>query len=390
MKVSNYEIDIQTLLFRISENELNLQPSFQRGEIWSLAKKKKLIDTIFRGWRMPPIHILESDLYTEEVLDGQQRLAAIRDFYNNEFTFDGFIEPSNPDLKSLDNKIFHDLPKEYQRLFLRHTIAVNKLSDFKNEEPAELFFRLNQPSALSPSELRNAYIGIPRNQIKKLVDLFIERGADVSTIGFSNTRLAYDDIISRVCTTIENKSMNTKVTSKDISDRYRKDIPFSENTVEMVQDIINKYFDILSIIGSKFSSFNPKLNKATLYTWLLVFWKHRFLNPKNDNHDATLFYSFESSRVNLSNENNDKHSDLIKELFDRYNTKASFSTNDIKSVIERDFFIELFDYISNQNGSRDPKMLSPEILKLLESNIPLDTYMISEFNHKEWGDFSLW
>ena len=89
MKCSTSTIELETVISRIRNGTLNLQPDFQRGEVWSLAKQKRLIDTILRRWKIPPIHGFTSDYNDlmdnyvfEEVLDGQQRLVAIRDFCN--------------------------------------------------------------------------------------------------------------------------------------------------------------------------------------------------------------------------------------------------------------------------------------------------------------------
>ena len=51
-------VDLETVVLRIKEGDINLQPDFQRGEVWSDLKKKKLIDTILRGWKVPPIHMI--------------------------------------------------------------------------------------------------------------------------------------------------------------------------------------------------------------------------------------------------------------------------------------------------------------------------------------------
>ncbi len=62
MECNNSNIQIETVVSRIRDGSLNLQPEFQRGEVWSVAKKKKLIDTILRGWKIPPIHVISPDL----------------------------------------------------------------------------------------------------------------------------------------------------------------------------------------------------------------------------------------------------------------------------------------------------------------------------------------
>src|SRR5690349_23840322 len=95
--------DIRTIVSRIDTKDLNLQPEFQRGEVWSKLKKQRLIDSILRDWHVPPIHVIENPKSRkQEVLDGQQRLAAIRDFVQGSFTVDGSIQPYDEGINSLD------------------------------------------------------------------------------------------------------------------------------------------------------------------------------------------------------------------------------------------------------------------------------------------------
>ena len=74
------EPDVQTIVRRIEAHDIDLQPDFQRQEVWSTTKKKKLIDTILRDWSIPPVHLVRTYDDALEVLDGQQRLTALRDF----------------------------------------------------------------------------------------------------------------------------------------------------------------------------------------------------------------------------------------------------------------------------------------------------------------------
>ena len=93
MRFAPADPDLATIYNRIVENEIDLQPDFQRGEVWQLPKQQRLIDSILRGWVVPPILVID-DLNGGQlqVLDGQQRLAAIRDFKQNLILIDGNIE----------------------------------------------------------------------------------------------------------------------------------------------------------------------------------------------------------------------------------------------------------------------------------------------------------
>jgi len=63
-------------------------PEWQRQEVWSRSKKQNLIDTILRGWKLPKFYLLKvsDDPEAYEVVDGQQRLVAIWDFFENELS----------------------------------------------------------------------------------------------------------------------------------------------------------------------------------------------------------------------------------------------------------------------------------------------------------------
>lgn len=124
MECSNTSIEIQTILTRIAEGDINLQPDFQRGEVWSINKKKKLIDSILRNWNIPPIHVVEGNGGIDEVLDGQQRLNSIKSFYENDFAVAGSIQPTDPNIQALDGLFFKDLPPETQRKFKKYSIIL--------------------------------------------------------------------------------------------------------------------------------------------------------------------------------------------------------------------------------------------------------------------------
>ena len=58
-------------------------PDWQRGKVWPLKKKQKLLDTILKGWHMPVLYFRKVGDETFECVDGQQRLTAIWEFFDN-------------------------------------------------------------------------------------------------------------------------------------------------------------------------------------------------------------------------------------------------------------------------------------------------------------------
>jgi hypothetical protein len=226
MRLLPSDPDVETIVSRIQSGDINLQPEFQRGEVWSKAKKQKLIDSILRDWHVPPIHVIEqARSKKQEVLDGQQRLAAIRDFVNGEFPVDGKIEPADPAISALHGQLYEDLQEEWRRQFNQFTIRIFRIVDYRASEPAELFFRLNQPTSLTGAEQRNAFFGPVREQIKQLAGSLEKAFTNRRFLAFSNTRMAYDDVLARAALAVNRRSLAEKITSLDLAALYRNDAP---------------------------------------------------------------------------------------------------------------------------------------------------------------------
>lgn len=363
MICSTSNIQIETVISRINKNSLNLQPDFQRGEVWSLSKQKKLIDTILREWKIPPIHIVPSEeSLVDEVLDGQQRLVAIRDFCNGKFTIDGNIMPYNENISKLNGLKYEDLPNKVRLRFDRYEISFITLTQFEPSEPAELFDRLNQPMKLTSAEQRNAYIGETRNQIKELVNYFEELGASKETIGFSNSRLAYDEIIAKFCYAIEIKTLRQKIIASDISEKYRENDKFSDDTIFECKKVLS---DFISVVKDQHSDFyHLKMNKATIYSWFVFIKQNNSLSLKEISY---VIYSFETIRDYLKGKltvKNDFHQKMIAKyenlkskvlylevMVNVFNQRASMGSTDALSIIYRDIILYVFSCLINHDES---------------------------------------
>ena len=60
MRLLPSDPDIETIVSCIKSGDIDLQPDFQRGEVWSMTKKQRLIDSVLRDWHEPPIHVIEN------------------------------------------------------------------------------------------------------------------------------------------------------------------------------------------------------------------------------------------------------------------------------------------------------------------------------------------
>ena len=341
MKLQAWDPDLRTIVDRIESGDIDLQPDFQRQEVWPLPKKKKLIDTVLREWSIPPIFLVVSSEGRMDVLDGQQRLAAIRDFFENQFAVDGDIDPYDVNIAGMHGNFYKDLDPVNRRMLDRYDLRCFKITDYDPDEPSELFYRLNQPTRLTPGEQRNAFYGPARDQLKDLVAYFESLGNARDTIGFSNARLAYDDIIARILFFCERRTFAVKSTEAVISSRFKAKAPFDPEAFEQTRFAIKKFSEARYIAAS------ARLNKASSISWLLFFARYT-----GGEGDLRFFQWFVDSMASVIDD------PRIEGALELFRDRASLRVTDVSSVVLRDFCLWYAFYIgSGQSPSAIPSTL---------------------------------
>ena len=332
LRFNTSDPDIETIVRRIDRKIIDLQPDFQRGEVWSTAKKQRLIDTILRKWHVPPVHLVTKDNGNFDVLDGQQRLTAIRDFVHGAFPVNGNIEPVDENLQQLDGVRYGRLPEGLKSQFDAFPIRVFELDDYGPDEPHELFFRLNQPMSLTEAEKRNAFIGTPRNQVKDIVQWAEDAGMTAERVGFSNARMNYDDLIARFLLTLEQHMLLDKVTAYRITARYRDREPFPTEVIDLARESI-EFFLIQSLLDDESSS-RRKPNKATIHTWLCMAAKliREGLFERYSDALALAIATIEEGRFDRKRFSNQRTAATVTIFHDRATARVA----DVASVVLRD------------------------------------------------------
>lgn len=149
--ITNYAA-LDLLLWQ-EQGSLELSPKFQRRPVWSSGAKSYFIDTILRGFPVPPLHVRLSEGASgvrREVIDGQQRLRTLFDFYEGRFRLKR--SPESP----WSGKPFGELDEEAQTRLKLYSFQAYQYQGISDELVLEIFARINTYSvALSAQELRN-------------------------------------------------------------------------------------------------------------------------------------------------------------------------------------------------------------------------------------------
>ncbi|MFY9644654.1 MAG: DUF262 domain-containing protein [Terriglobales bacterium] len=138
---------------------MKVRPSYQRRPRWGRERQSRLIESFIMNVPVPPLFVYESDLAKYEVMDGQQRITAIREFYTNLFDLEGLRQ-----WPELNGRKYATLPSEIRKGLDRRSISyivLLKESASTTEEEAllrqQVFERLNTSGVeLSHQEIRNS------------------------------------------------------------------------------------------------------------------------------------------------------------------------------------------------------------------------------------------
>jgi hypothetical protein len=158
-----------------SGDVLNIRPEYQRRLRWSNPMKSRLIESLLLNVPVPPIFLYESEEARYEVMDGQQRLNAIKEFLAGSFALSGLTV-----LRPLNGIRYGKAPPKIKRALDRASLSaivlllesdaevdiLKKRTDIRRF----IFDRLNSGGKqLNAQELRNAIYPGPFN--RAIVDL---------------------------------------------------------------------------------------------------------------------------------------------------------------------------------------------------------------------------
>lgn len=139
------------------EEELTLSPPYQRQAVWTDLQKAYLIDTILNGLPIPELYMQDigDDAGREEhiIVDGQQRIRAVLDFLEGQYTLSGAdVTPAWRD------RSFDELTPDQKKAIFGYKFVVRVLpADLRDEEIRSIFSRINKNVvSLNDQELRNA------------------------------------------------------------------------------------------------------------------------------------------------------------------------------------------------------------------------------------------
>ncbi len=253
----------QVLEFVRSNKWINLHPEYQRRLVWDRKKRSLFIESLLMNIPIPPVFLLEWEYGRYEVMDGQQRLSSIVEFYENRFKLTGL--ESWPEL---NGRTYAECPPTIQRGLDRRRISAvvvlaENLSLQENRYDIRriVFERLNTGGQnLNAQELRNCvYSGLFNQLLIELAgnDLFddiweIPRYSDHIRTTHVSPELAGNSLYKRMrdCEIVLRffafrKKSNIRGSVKSILDRCMQDnLDIGSSQVDELREIFTTRLDL--------------------------------------------------------------------------------------------------------------------------------------------------
>jgi hypothetical protein len=266
-------LDIVRLL---DSGELSIQPKYQRRRTaWPINAKTALMDTILNNFPLPPIYLRdyidESGKRKKEIIDGQQRISTILEYYKNEFTLSKNIFD-----EEFYNASFKELPAEEQLMIEDFEVSFISIRGASNGDIISIFSRLNSFSLPlnSQEKMNSVYAGEIKTLIYELASEYNTFWLDFKILTPAViARMADASLVSDILYTIiyGRKSASSKLLEK----MYQE----FDDGFPLKNEINNNFNKTISILGNLLESpdilkvFKPKF---MFYSLFLVVYARLF------------------------------------------------------------------------------------------------------------------
>ena len=197
--ITSYGADypIDSLVQRLDSEDIII-PSFQRQYVWALSQASRFIESLLLGLPVPGIFLSkEFDTQKLLVIDGQQRLKSLQNFYTGLFQGKEFALRNVQ--KKFEGLTYNKLSPENKRILansiLHATIVRQDAPDDDQSSIYHIFERLNTGGTqLRPQEIRAC---IYRGEFNDLLNKFAEDKSWKAIYSLPSNRLKDQELILR-------------------------------------------------------------------------------------------------------------------------------------------------------------------------------------------------
>ncbi len=156
IRVTTSAFSLRNILDQIEEHSLELAPDFQRGRVWNVGQKSRLVESVLLQIPLPAFYFAEDSDGAFHVVDGLQRLSTLYAYVRDPHS--AFPLRGLEYLDDIEGKHFADLSIQWQRRILNTQLIVNVIDpSTPSNAMYDIFKRLNTGGTpLNAQEIRHS------------------------------------------------------------------------------------------------------------------------------------------------------------------------------------------------------------------------------------------
>lgn len=340
------DFKIEDLITLYEKKEINLEPPYQRKDIWAPRDKKLLINSIQRGYPIQNFYIQKMDKGFDMV-DGQQRTRAIVGYYKDLF-------PSEEKI------FFKDLKSPDKKHFLTYRLEIAAITKLEEGEIIEDFYsrvnstgkRLNRPELKKAEYFDTKFLELIQEiaELKELEDL------DLFSSG-ALRRMIDMDFISELLALIKSGITEKKL---EVDKLFENDISKSDRSFLLTKfkEILAHFVRFNKIKEINKTRYKQKNDFYTLFGFIkdnialkedvldafykILIFIDEDINPSNE--ECVPFYDYAENCVSQSNSKTarESRSQFLNTLF----LNETQAANDMQKAILKFYGLKSTDVTS--------------------------------------------
>jgi hypothetical protein len=248
INISSKQDTLLNLLNRVKHNEIDMNTDFQRhAELWDTRKMSRLIESILIRLPLPAFYFDASDDENWLIVDGLQRLSAIRKFVLEE---DARKKLKLRDLeylgKQFNGKTYDDLPRTYKRRIDECPVTLFLIQKGTPEAVKySVFRRINTGGiVLNDQEIRNA---MAKPSIRKWIE-----------------ELAKDEYLINIFGDRSERMMDQELVLRFLAFHYQDYEKSTKNITSFIDEMIEK---LEKVTEKQLNEYKDAFKRATKRCW---------------------------------------------------------------------------------------------------------------------------
>lgn len=248
----NIQWSLKQIIIMIRKNKILFNNVFQRSYVWERSRQSRLIHSFLEDYPVPALYAVckgEGKDKVYDMLDGKQRLEAVRAYMNDEFALIN-VPPVHADNENLEEeeydvngKLFSQLPENLQDILNGRTLTLYFYDDITYGQIQRMFANLNNGKPLS-TKAKNIANCIDLRNISEIGkhDLF----------GEILTEKAKEDrkhlpMVMKIWMMLNYDIDDVSFESRDFNE-VMENTKFTEDESREVVDILNRYYSIYKTV----------------------------------------------------------------------------------------------------------------------------------------------